>query len=506
MDQAPEAHRPPRATPPANHMRSPTLATLSGVLGEDLAPVRGFTLPSVHVAAVHVSELADPRPYLNGGELLLTTGLTLPRTRVGCAQYVARLRSIGVVAIGIGLGPRFDAPPPVLIAACEENEVPLLIVPGPTPFLKVTTAFWELQTESSTQHLQDAVDAQRALVDAATAPDPKSAILSRLASIVNGWAALLAPDGSLQEVHPVRQRDAVFEVHRELARLEAVGVSSAASHIVGGHSIAVYPLAIERSLVGQVAVGTAETLPTLDRHVVQLAVNLLSIAALERERKRSTHETKQAAVAMLVDMAAVPAARRLAAALALGDLGRDARTVLVRTTRGPAVARALRTSLAHALPGPTDSDGLWYLVLGDSPITMDDLTSCLMEADPDSATIVSHRARLEDTGLIRARLTRILDTQANGTVVQERMPLGTDSAIECVVDQLVADGDTIALTTLIAYLRHRGSWERAAGELQVHRNTLRYRIERLRTIVGVNIDAPDDAARLWLTLRERGMA
>ena len=32
---------------------------------------------------VHVSELADPTPFLEGGELLLTTGLALRRTHAG---------------------------------------------------------------------------------------------------------------------------------------------------------------------------------------------------------------------------------------------------------------------------------------------------------------------------------------------------------------------------------------------------------------------------------------
>jgi purine catabolism regulator len=42
--------------------------------------------------------------------------------------------------------------------------------------------------------------------------------------------------------------------------------------------------------------------------------------------------------------------------------------------------------------------------------------------------------------------------------------------------------------------------------LSVHRNTLRYRLSRAREALGLDIDDPDIAARLWLLMRERGAA
>lgn len=44
----------------------PTLAALVRTLGTDLAPVRPAVPPPREVTAVHVSELADPTPYLSG--------------------------------------------------------------------------------------------------------------------------------------------------------------------------------------------------------------------------------------------------------------------------------------------------------------------------------------------------------------------------------------------------------------------------------------------------------
>lgn len=54
------------------------------------------------VYGVHASEMADPSPYLLGGELLLTAGAELgPDPDV----YVARLVGAGVGAVGFGVTP-----------------------------------------------------------------------------------------------------------------------------------------------------------------------------------------------------------------------------------------------------------------------------------------------------------------------------------------------------------------------------------------------------------------
>jgi PucR family transcriptional regulator, purine catabolism regulatory protein len=59
---------------------------------------------------VQASELADPTPYLDGGELLLSVGMWLDPA-VGAAAlneqaaaYLRRLVEVGVVGFGFGLG------------------------------------------------------------------------------------------------------------------------------------------------------------------------------------------------------------------------------------------------------------------------------------------------------------------------------------------------------------------------------------------------------------------
>ena len=78
---------------------------------------------------MHVSELPDPGRYLDGGELLLTTGIALTGRRRD-ADYVGRLAAQGVGGrLGLGLGEGWDGPPPGFVHACATNGVPLFLVP-----------------------------------------------------------------------------------------------------------------------------------------------------------------------------------------------------------------------------------------------------------------------------------------------------------------------------------------------------------------------------------------
>ena len=63
-------------------------------LGLELVAGRGGAGREIEAAAV--SELANPGPWLQGGELLLTIGLLLPQTTDGCRTYLAELAAAGV--------------------------------------------------------------------------------------------------------------------------------------------------------------------------------------------------------------------------------------------------------------------------------------------------------------------------------------------------------------------------------------------------------------------------
>src|SRR5438552_1621670 len=75
-----------------------------------------------------VTELADPRPWLQGGELVLTTGL---RQRSAAAQreFVLRVAERGVAGVGFGTGLSHERVPRATRSAAEEADLPVLEVP-----------------------------------------------------------------------------------------------------------------------------------------------------------------------------------------------------------------------------------------------------------------------------------------------------------------------------------------------------------------------------------------
>jgi purine catabolism regulator len=57
--------------------------------------------------------------------------------------------------------------------------------------------------------------------------------------------------------------------------------------------------------------------------------------------------------------------------------------------------------------------------------------------------------------------------------------------------------------SLRAFLQHNARWETAAGELFVHRHTLRYRMRKVEELTGRDLGSSFDRMEFWLALRAR---
>src|SRR5680860_1814304 len=93
-----------------------SLAQLCEKLGSDLLSADGSAVAGRSVTGVHVSELDDPTPYLQGGELLLTTGFPVTGSPARTDRYVQRLVEHGVKTLGLGLGAGTDDVPAHLLS------------------------------------------------------------------------------------------------------------------------------------------------------------------------------------------------------------------------------------------------------------------------------------------------------------------------------------------------------------------------------------------------------
>jgi purine catabolism regulator len=87
----------------------------------------------------HVAELPDIAHLLRGDELLLTTGVALPDDEEDLAAYVEGLAAVGVAGLVVELGRRYqETLPHRLVTAAEGAGLPLVELRREIPFVRVT--------------------------------------------------------------------------------------------------------------------------------------------------------------------------------------------------------------------------------------------------------------------------------------------------------------------------------------------------------------------------------
>ena len=506
----------------------PTLRDLCRSLGDDLAPLLPAVAPRAEVTAVHVSELADPTPFLDGGELLLTTGLGFQPSPAGeppsvlwFGGYVQRLVSRGVSGLAVGVGPVHPAVPEGLIDAASRAGLPLLVIPAPTPFLTVSRRYWSMLAESGQRELAETLSAHRSLVAASLGAAPVPAVLRRLAAATGGWAAHLAPDGRPRAVWPADRLAAARDLQGAVRRLNAVGAHTSTSLPLGDADVVVQPLGDGDRLLGYLAVGHARPLPPRAQQLAMTAVALLTLESVHAERLRLAGRVPDGMVVDLLRAGMVTAARH-AAAFAGVELPGRCRVALVAAADPGALLAAVDGSpgsrddiILVGQPGGTGQGGRpggaapCCLLLRDgagSPAWL----SGLIASGAGARGVLGASSGLDGVGGSACRAEAALAGAAPGTLVDlggsGQAPLDSPELRAWAARRLAplaGSGNADLAETLAAALRCRSEQE-AARELAVHRHTVSNRVARIESVLGVSLGDPDARAELWLALRLAG--
>ncbi|MFF5492150.1 helix-turn-helix domain-containing protein [Streptomyces aquilus] len=255
---------------------------------EDLAlrQIAGPVDPATVIHWAHTSEMADPYPYLLGGELLLTAGVHVPEAAGSGAyfdDYVSRIVAAGGAALGFGLAPVHDTVPRALVAACEAYELPLIEVPPQTTFSGVARAVWQLMAQARLAELRRVTEAQQSLAAAASRPDPVPSVLRQLAQRISGQAVLYGPEGTEIAAAGRGVRDAARDALAELAQVvrpSGPGTPSSATHTAAGLHLAAYALGAGQGFVLGVAAPAREP---GDHTIASVAAVLLSLLTGEHQ-------------------------------------------------------------------------------------------------------------------------------------------------------------------------------------------------------------------------------
>ncbi len=484
-----------------------------------LAVVAGHGGLDRAIEAAAVSELTEPGPWLQGGELLLTIGLLLDETDAGCAAYVEGLAAAGVRALGVGLGAqlRYKSAPPCLVRAADAAGLPLLTVPDGVPFIAVTKAVFGRHAREERRQLEWALHTQRALTAAAVQPGGLAGILGaheratgRAALVVDLLERPLAASGPVPE-------PAVADFADLLARVRPQGLLGAAVDATARHRREVHPLGSRRLRAWLLLAGPA------DRPASNLVTgDLVSLLSLELERMHglgaATHRARAQVLARLArgTVDDLVAARWLdAVGLPDGDL----RAAVVAAPHGADLA----ADLAGALP-----DALTRVVQGGGE---EDTVELAVPVGVDAAAVLRTLAPNRPAGIgigvrpgalavsLRQARSALPESRISGRHVQAADIAGSRQLLATVAgDRLQAYADAVLgpldaaercaelVRTLTAFLEHNGHWESAAAALHVHRHTVRNRIATVEELTGRRLGSAHDRHELWLALRSRDLA
>ncbi|MGX1709444.1 PucR family transcriptional regulator [Streptomyces albidoflavus] len=332
----------------------PTLASLVHHSALKLTVRAGEERLATPVRWAHASELADPVPYMEGGELLLITALKLDaEDPEAMRRYVRRLGQAGVAGLGFAVGVHYATIPDALVDAAAEEGLPLLEVPRRTPFLAISKAVSAAISAEQYQAVTAGFAAQRDLTKQALGGGP-AGLLAALAGQVDGWAALYDATGAVVAAAPEWAARRAARLTPEVERLHAR--TPPASLVVGGEAdrVELHTLGTSRRPRAALAVGTGAPLGTAERYAVHSAIALLTLTT---ERSRSLHEAEQRVGAAVLRMllAGEPEHARTAAGSLYGDLLDAPYRLIIAEAASATAARADGRTAPHGAPRPVDA-------------------------------------------------------------------------------------------------------------------------------------------------------
>ena len=504
---------------------------------------------------VHISELADPTPWLSGGELLLTTGMALETPEQQHA-YIHRLADHHLAGLGVGVGFGLDEVPAAMVEAAEERAFPLAVVPYDVPFIAVTEkAFTRLVNEQYAV-LQRSIAAQERLQRIVLSERGLDAVAQAIANLVGGTALVFDGRGELQVRHAFRRAlpdevldDIATDLRERARRGDARGFVPAAGDLAA-QALALPVSAGETPQPGLpqawlVAVKDGGSLTEFDRLVLHQAVTAIALELL-RGRVADTTERRLAgdvlAEVVAGEVGGPELARRLEpfglggrlTALVLQAEGRRERDQLEDVLAGALREEAVSALVASAgesavalMPGYLDEE-LFELAervharvtkaLGTAPAAGVGRAVALAQARE-----AYHEARcaLEARalgGVAPANTTNGKSPHAVATYrdlgsFQLLLSLQDSDALRLFCESLLGPieqgeghyGGEL-MRSLEAFIEANGQWEAAARRLYCHRHTLRYRIRKVEELTGRDLGNARDRIEFWLALRGRDIA
>ncbi|MEN4474992.1 PucR family transcriptional regulator [Mycolicibacterium cosmeticum] len=457
------------------------------------------------VVWAHSCELDDPWHWLAADELLMTTGMCIPRERRRQVEFIQKLTQAGIA--GIAIGDDLKAPPltPAMLAEADALDFPVLIVSHATPFSALGRA---VAVAAQSEQVSRIARLSRLYEVARSATLVETSLLQRLSEelaydmhVVDVEFGTEVLGGGVAPLSARVIAQLCERVADTLARLPA-----RLTFTDGSASVTAWALPTHRRCM-LVTIGESDV--DVDVFGLLHAQSLIAIDVERTSREREHNdEIGSALLLQIVD----------------GTVGSDAAqprleqagiadTKWITISFDAAHLRRVRTILGDRAT-PTLScvigeEGYVVLAAADSDPCIHLLSAHIANLGVSGST--STVQRLPDS--LRQARWALQAARADGSAVAEystAAPLFlprtiTDAhfAARAILGELMDHDEANQLQlieTLETFLTLDRSWSATAAKLMIHRQTLAHRLKRIEALTGRSTRSSADIASFWMAL------
>jgi PucR family transcriptional regulator, purine catabolism regulatory protein len=449
----------------------------------------------------HVCELEDPVPWLEGGELVMTTGMAVPRPPRDQQCYLSRLAAIG--AAGLAISKDMCAPPltQALVDEAQRLAFPVLAVSIEVPFVAIARVVAMASGDESHRQLVRQLAVFDALRSASEALWDFPALFERLQR-ASGYRLFLSSTSGSAFLPGVP--DFPDEQRHLLAR-----PAGAPAHVADGYMISV-PCGGRTAgyLLGLRSPGTDPAGLGALQHIATIAA--LQRATLEREREIERRRGSELFAELLAGHDPYGLARRLPTELARGEVMLTLISARDRDMAGSVLHNELTDlDLAHLLH---TSEELALLTAADAPL---EGVLCSAQATAAGSSrpfrlgdpiALAQRQAATALQLAIERSVRLVD---GASVPEEldwlpREPATVSALVQRILGPLLEHDrlhEAKLVETLSVWLECGRRPGVVARRLGIHAHTLSYRLARIEELTGRDLRSPGATAEMWLALQ-----
>lgn len=482
--------------------------TLRDLLDDRSLGMRSITnrVGNAEVSWAHASDLDDPSPFLESGQMLLTTGRQFAtfQNDDDYRDYVQRLADRGIVALGFGTEVLRFGTPPELVRACERAKVALVEVPYATPFIAVIKFVADRLAAESRHAVEQALSWQEAISNAVLSAGGLAAAVKTAAAQLDCKCAVLDSDGGVLEGSaPQWLRERALQLLRRGNRARDSGDDDS--------RWIVQTLGRSGRLSGAIVVSRQNHFSSTDASVITMLTALTELALEHAEDQRLGFRSIAQQLFQLLREGRIDAVRE---ALAYHPVQLPSEPFHVLALDAREAPPALQDSLERMAVGLERR--LFVVLHEENLVLLVDPTSMphMEKKLQRSAVRVGASAQANWAGLSEAlvQASAALAGAPSGCLVTFD-DLRADTVVGLLDRPQVAELAQLRLGQLLAspagqtrlreaalWLSLNGAWDPAARELGLHRHSLKLRINDLGRDLDMPLETFRGRAELWALL------